>query len=51
MTARFLTERAGLFVAEDEVGMLGLRPADLVFPLIVAAQQLSAKVDELNRKS
>lgn len=41
---------AKLFVTEDEEGMLSLRPADLVFPLIVAVQQLSAKVDMLNAR-
>lgn len=40
---------AALFVSEDADGMLSLRPADLVFPLIVAVQQLSAKVDALSK--
>jgi hypothetical protein len=42
-------EIAKFFVGEDEDGMLSLRPADLVFPLIAAVQQLSAKVDELSK--
>lgn len=43
-------ELAYLFVHEDEDGMLSIRPADLVFPLIAAVQQLSARVDELTAK-
>lgn len=38
---------AKFFVAEDENGYLGLKPADLVFPLIVAVQKLSDRVNEL----
>lgn len=44
-------EVAKFFVSEGEDGMLNLRPADLVFPLIAAVQELSAKVDELNKKN
>lgn len=40
-------ELAKFFVGEDEGGMLNLTPADLVFPLIAAVQQLSARVAEL----
>lgn len=40
-------ELARFFVNEDEGGMLNLTPADLVFPLIAAVQQLSARVAEL----
>ena len=43
-------EVAKFFVSEDENGMLNLRPADFVFPLIAAVQELSAKVDELTEK-
>lgn len=42
---------AKLFVQEGEDGMLSIRPADLVFPLIAAVQQLSARVDELEAKA
>lgn len=42
-------ELAFLFVHEGEDGMLSIRPADLVFPLIAAVQQLSARVDELSK--
>lgn len=42
---------AKLFVQVDEDGMLGIRPADLVFPLIATVQQLSARVDELEAKA
>lgn len=42
---------AKFFVTADEDGMLGLRSADLVFPLIAAVQQLSAKVDELSKQN
>ena len=38
---------AKFFVAEDENGYLGLKPADLVFPLIVAVQKLSDRVNDL----
>lgn len=44
-------ELAKYFVGEDEDGMLNLRPADLVFPLIAAVQELSAKVDALSKKN
>ena len=44
-------EIARLFVSEDADGLLGLRSADLVFPLIAAVQQLSAKVEELSAKT
>lgn len=40
-------ELAKFFVKEDETGMLGLTPADLVFPLIAAVQHLSREVAEL----
>lgn len=43
-------EIANFFVSEDETGMLGLTPADLVFPLIAAVQQLSKRVAELEGK-
>lgn len=38
---------AKFFVSEGEDGMLGMTPADLVFPLIAAVQRLSAEVAEL----
>lgn len=41
---------AKFFVEEDEEGMLGMTPADLVFPLIAAVQQLSKRVAELEGK-
>lgn len=41
---------AKLFVQADEDGMLSIRPADLIFPLIATVQQLSARVDELTAK-
>ena len=41
---------AKFFVEEDEEGMLGMTPADLVFPLIAAVQQLSQRVAELEGK-
>lgn len=44
------SEIAKFFVSEDDTGMLGLKPADLVFPLIAAVQILSAKVEELSNK-
>ena len=44
-------EVAKFFVSEDEDGMLNLRPADLVFPLIAAVQELSAKVEALTEKN
>lgn len=40
-------ELAEFFVDSDENGMLSLKSADLVFPLIVAVQKLSARVEEL----
>lgn len=43
-------EVADFFVSEDENGMLGLKAADLVFPLILAVQRLSAELDELKSK-
>lgn len=42
---------ARLFVHEEEDGMLSIRPADLIFPLIVTVQQLSARVDELSKNN
>lgn len=45
------SELAKYFVGEDEDGMLNLRPADLVFPLIAAVQELSARVEELTAKN
>lgn len=42
---------ADFFVSEDESGMLGLTPADLVFPLIAAVQELSKRVRELESKA
>lgn len=41
---------AKFFVEEDEEGMLGMTPADLVFPLIAAVQYLSKRVAELESK-
>lgn len=41
---------ADYFVSEDEEGMLGLKPSDLVFPLIASVQQLTAKIQELEDK-
>ena len=43
-------EISKFFVNEDETGMLNLTPADLVFPLIAAVQQLSKRVAELEAK-
>lgn len=40
---------AKLFVHTEEDGMLSIRPADLIFPLIATVQQLSARVDELSK--
>lgn len=45
------SELAKFFVGKDDDGMLNLRPADLVFPLIAAVQELSAKVDALTNKN
>lgn len=41
---------AKFFVEADENGMLGLTPANLVFPLIAAVQALSKRVAELEAK-
>ena len=41
---------ADFFVSEDENGMLGLTPSDLVFPLIMTVQCLSAELEELKSK-
>ena len=41
------SEISKFFVSEDENGILGLAPADLVFPLISAVQALSARVSKL----
>lgn len=41
---------AEYFVNEESDGMLSLAPADFVFPLIAAVQQLSARVRELEEK-
>lgn len=38
------------FVTEDETGMLGLTPADLVFPLIEAFKAQSKRIAELEAK-
>lgn len=43
-------ELSKFFVEEDEEGILGLKSADLVFPLIVTVQNLNRKVDELTKK-
>lgn len=43
-------EIAEFFVDTDEEGMLNMRPADLVFPLIAAVQKLSQRVAELEAK-
>lgn len=43
-------ELSDYFVSEDADGMLGIRPADLVFPLIAAVQKLSERVAELEAK-
>lgn len=42
-------ELAKRLVTKDENGMLGVKTSDLVFPLIVAVQQLSARVAELEK--
>lgn len=44
-------EIAKFFVDTDENGMLSIKPADLVFPLIVTIQKLSEKVEELSKKN
>lgn len=44
-------ELAKFFVHEGEDGLLGIRPADLVFPLIAAVQQLSAEVQDLRNRA
>lgn len=41
---------AAFFVEQSEEGYFSLRPADFVFPLIAAVQQLSARVAELESK-
>lgn len=41
---------AQFFVEQSEKGFYSLRPADFVFPLIAAVQQLSARVAELEGK-
>ena len=41
---------AAFFVEQDEKGFFSLRPADLVFPLIAAVQELSRKVAILEGK-
>ena len=43
-------EFARFFVEQDKKGFYSLRPADFVFPLIAAVQQLSARVAELEKK-
>lgn len=43
-------EIAKFFVEADENGMLGMTPANLVFPLIAAVQALSKRVAELEAK-
>ena len=43
-------EIAKFFVTEDEDGMLGLTPADLVFPLIEAFKAQSKRIAELEAK-
>lgn len=43
-------EIAKFFVEADENGMLGMTPANLVFPLIAAVQALSKRVEELEAK-
>ena len=42
-------ELAKRLVTKDEEGMLGVKTSDLVFPLIVAVQALSARVAELEK--
>lgn len=44
-------EVAEFFVSKDENEMLGLKAADLVFPLILAVQRLSAEIDKLKSKA
>lgn len=41
------SELAKFFVEEDESGMLGMTPANLVFALIAAVQELKQEIDEL----
>lgn len=43
-------ELAQRLVTKDADGMLGVKTSDLVFPLIVAVQSLSARVAELEKK-
>ena len=45
------SEIAKFFVNKDESGILYLRPADLVFPLIAAVQELNVKVEALTEKN
>jgi len=42
-------ELAKRLVTKDEAGMLGVKTSDLVFPLIVAVQALSARVAKLEK--
>lgn len=44
-------ELSKFFVNEEEDGMLSLTPADLVFPLIAAVQQLTRRVEELEARA
>lgn len=41
---------ADFFVEKDANGYLGLKPADLVFPLIAAVQKLAKEVEELKNR-
>lgn len=43
-------ELAKFFVKEDDAGVLGINVADLVFPLILAVQKLTTKVEELSNR-
>lgn len=43
-------ELSKFFIEADEEGILGLRSADFVFPLIVTVQNLNRKVEELTKK-
>ncbi len=43
-------EIARFFVEQDEKGFYSLRPADFVFPLIAAVQELARKVEALESK-
>lgn len=44
------TEISKFFVSEDESGMLGIAPADLVFPLIAAVQELQKELKNWKRE-